>query len=159
MQLSASCTVSWEFLTRLSDQPDRLFQPELSEAGGLGVDILTKLDSGQLSWEWYTVIRRLKILPDKIHSSFNGWYIVRRTDEEGIHDAVADLVPGSAWEIVPFATTSQQVESINQRRELISHPFNCIYICNFVTLSEENAHSVIHLISCSPVQYMRLRQL
>ena len=133
MQLPGGCTVSWDFLTRLSDQPDRLFQPKLSETGGLGVDILTKLDSGQLSWEWYTVIRRLKILKDKIHSRFDGWYIVRRTDEEGIHDAVVDLIPGSAWEIVPFATTSQQVESINQRRELISHPFNCINICNFVT--------------------------
>ena len=96
MQLSANCTVSWEFLTRLSDQPDRLFQPELSEAGGLGVDILTKLDSNQLSWEWYTVIRRLKILKNKIHSRFDGWYIVRRTDEEGIHDAVVDLIPGSS---------------------------------------------------------------
>ena len=99
--------VSWDLLTRISDQSERLFQPKLSEAGGLGIDILVKLDSGQLNWEWHTVIRRLKIAPDKAYSYFNGHYIVRRIDQQGSHVAVADLIPGSAWDVVPFATSSQ----------------------------------------------------
>ena len=140
MQLSANCTMSWEFLTKLEAEPDRLFQPDLAEAGGLGIDILTNQDLG---WEMYTVVRQLKISEDKVHSRFDSWYLVRKSDEEGSHNAIVDLTPGLAWEIVPFATTVKQVESINQRRELISHPFNYITICGFAALTEENVQGIL----------------
>ena len=141
MQLSANCTMSWEFLTKLEADPDKLLQPDLAEAGGLGVDILTNRD--QLNWEMYTVVRRLKISKDKVHSRFDNWYLVRKSDEEGYNCAIVDLTPGLAWEVVPFATTEKQVESINQRRELPSHPFNCITICGFAALTEENVQGIL----------------
>ena len=91
MQLSANCTLSWEFLTKLSADPDRLFQPDLAEAGGLGVDILTNQDPG---WEMYTVVRRVKISENKVHSRFDSWYLVKRFDEEGrCHYAIVNLAP------------------------------------------------------------------
>ena len=46
MKLSTNCTLSWEYLTKLSADPDELFQPDLVEAGGLGVDIQTNQDPG-----------------------------------------------------------------------------------------------------------------
>ena len=128
-------------MTKLSADPDRLFQPDLAETGGLGVDILTNQDPG---WEMYTLIRRVKISEKKVHSRFNGWYLVKRFDEEGrCYYAIVNLVPGLAWEIIPFATTQKQVEQINARRELISHPSNCITICGFAVLTEENVQEIL----------------
>ena len=141
MQLTANCTVSWEFLSQLRAEPDRLFQPNLARAGGLGVIILTNPD--QLDWEMYTVVRRLKISKDKIHARFDSWYLIRKSDDEGSHNAIVDLTPGLAWEIVPFATTERQVESINQRKESTSHPFNCIPTCGFADLTEQNVQEIL----------------
>ena len=74
MKLSTNCTLSWEYLTKLSANPDELFQPPLVEAGGLGVDVQTNQDPG---WVMFTIIRKVRISEKKVHARFNGWYLVK----------------------------------------------------------------------------------
>ena len=64
VSLPAECTISWDLLDTVSERPENFFQPDLTTVGGLPIDIRVRLESGQLQWQWYRVIRKLNI-PDR----------------------------------------------------------------------------------------------
>ena len=141
VKLSTSCTLSWDYLNKLRASPDELFQPLLDNAGGLGIDIRTNQNEG---WVMFTLIRKVRISEKKVHARFNGYYLVKRWDDQGrIYYAIVNLLPGFAWELVPFATTQKQVEEINARRDLVTHPSNFVAACNFADLTEENVEMIL----------------
>ena len=58
VKLSTNCTLSWEYLTKLTATPDELFQPPLVDVGGLGIDVQTNQDVG---WVMFTLVRKVRI--------------------------------------------------------------------------------------------------
>ena len=139
VKLSTAATLSWDYLNKLRASSDELFQPLLNNAGGLGIDLRT--NDG---WMMFTLVRKLKISEKKVHARFNGYYLLKRYDDQGnIYYAIVDLLPNSAWELVPFVTTKEQVEEINSRRNLVTHPSNFVAACNFADLTEENVEMIL----------------
>ena len=78
VKLSTSCILSWDYLNKLRASPDELFQPLLDNAGDLGIDIRTNQ-----GWVMFTLVRKVKISEKKVHARFNGYYLVKRCDDQG----------------------------------------------------------------------------
>ena len=143
ISLPAECTISWDLLTTVSERPERFFQPDLTTVGGLPIDIRVRLESGQLQWEWYQVIRKLNIPADKSYHYLNDRFVVRRVDYKGTDICIANLVKNSAFDVIPFATCNEQVQNINQRRSLESHHHNQADLCDIEILDAEIAQDVL----------------
>ena len=114
ISLPAECTISWDLLTTVSERPEQFFQPDLTTVGGLPIDIRVRLESGQLQWEWYRVIRKLNIPADRSYHYLNDRFVIRRVGYRGTNICIANLEKDSAFDVVPFATCSDQVQNINQ---------------------------------------------
>ena len=86
MELPPDCKISRDFLMQIKAEPNCLFQPNLYGLGDVGIIALT--DPEQLSWELCLLIRRLEIPEDQPYSRFNGWYWVKKYDQEGGHSVL-----------------------------------------------------------------------
>ena len=92
VKLNQAATLSWIYLNKLSTFSTELFQPKLSDAGNLGIDL--KTDNG---WALFTIVRQLKIPENSMHYRYNGFYLLKRYDENGeIYYIIVDLLPNTA---------------------------------------------------------------
>ena len=131
IKLNQSATKSWVYLNKLTTFSSELFQPDLSDVRDLGVDL--RVETG---WAFFTVVQRLRIPTKSIHYRFNGFFLLKRYDEDGEKFyIIVDLTLDHAWEIVPYVTTTDQIDGINARRSLLTHKDNFVTPCEIAKLS------------------------
>ena len=139
VKLNTAATLSWNYLNKLRASSNELFQPSLNDAGNLGIDLRTSD-----GWTLFTLVRQLKISEKSVHARFNGYYLLKKYDDDGnIYYVIVDLLPSFAWELIPFISTKEQIDELNSRRNLLTHQSNFVTACNFADLTKENRYSNI----------------
>ena len=105
VKLNQAAILSWNYLNKLRAFSNELFQPLLSDAGNLGIDL--KTSDG---WTLFTIVRQLKISEKSVHYRYNGFYLLKKYDDDGkIYYVIVDLLPNTAWELIPFISTKKQI--------------------------------------------------
>ena len=148
LKLNQAATLSWIYLNKLSTFSTELFQPKLSDAGNLGIDL--KTENG---WALFTIVRQLKIPENSMHYRYNGFYLLKRYDENGeIYYIIVDLLPNTAWELIPFISTVEQIDEVNSRRNLFTNQANFVKTCDVADLSGENIDLILQECEPSDIQ-------